>query len=168
MAAGVLTGDPVAGLKALSDEDGRQQELEGLSDRELLRKASREMLIAIRLVSGVLPSQLPHLDGVGNAIANWNVRHARTDGSDWACSLKTDAAWHRYRHAAIALHYVEVVDADCLLLDPGLSRAWGGLLDALESTRTSGPPVRVSRIANAMTSSPQPRRHQRWAPAAYR
>jgi hypothetical protein len=50
MAARVLTGDPVAGLKVLSDEGGRQQELEGLSDRELLRKASREMLIAIRLV----------------------------------------------------------------------------------------------------------------------
>jgi hypothetical protein len=61
MAAGVLTGDPVAGLKALSDEDGRQQELEGLSDRELLREASTEMLIAIRLVSEVLPSQLPYL-----------------------------------------------------------------------------------------------------------
>jgi hypothetical protein len=61
MAAGVLTGDPVAGLKVLSGEDGRQQEVEGLSDRELLRKASREMLIGIRLVSAVLPSQLPHL-----------------------------------------------------------------------------------------------------------
>jgi hypothetical protein len=51
----------VAGLKVLSDEDGAQQELEGLSDRELLREASREMLIAIRLVSHVLPLQLPHL-----------------------------------------------------------------------------------------------------------
>ncbi len=61
MAAGVLTGDPLAGLKVLSDEDGRQQELEGLSDRELLREASREMLIASRLVFEVLPSQLPHL-----------------------------------------------------------------------------------------------------------
>jgi hypothetical protein len=61
MAAGVLTGDPVAGLKVLSDEDGGQQELEALSDRELLRKASREMLIAIGLVSHVLPSQLPYL-----------------------------------------------------------------------------------------------------------
>jgi hypothetical protein len=61
MAAGVLTGDPVAGLKALNAENGTQQQLEGLSDRELLREASREMLIAIRLVSGVLPSQLPHL-----------------------------------------------------------------------------------------------------------
>ena len=61
MAVGVLTGDPVAGLKVLTGEDGRQQELEGLSDRELLRKASREMLIAISLVSDVLPSQLPHL-----------------------------------------------------------------------------------------------------------
>jgi hypothetical protein len=61
MAAGVLTGDPVAGVEILSREDGRQQELEGLGDRELLRNASREMLIAIRLVSHVLPSQLPHL-----------------------------------------------------------------------------------------------------------
>jgi hypothetical protein len=59
MAAGVLTGDPVAGLKVLTAEDGRQQELEGLSDRELLRKASREMLIAGRLVFEVLRSQLP-------------------------------------------------------------------------------------------------------------
>jgi hypothetical protein len=61
MATGVLTGDPVAGLKVLSGEDGSQQELEGLSDPELLRKASREMLIAINLVSHVLPLQLPHL-----------------------------------------------------------------------------------------------------------
>ena len=61
MAAGLLTGDPVAGLKVLSDENGRQQELEGLSDCELLSKASREMLIAIHLVSHVLPSQLPRL-----------------------------------------------------------------------------------------------------------
>jgi hypothetical protein len=61
VAAGVLTGDPVAGLKVFRGEDGRQQELEGLSDRELLRKASREMLIAIRLVFDALPSQLPHL-----------------------------------------------------------------------------------------------------------
>ena len=61
MAAGVLTGDPVAGVEILSRTDGRQQELEGLSDRELLRKASREVLIAIRLVSHVLPSQLPRL-----------------------------------------------------------------------------------------------------------
>jgi len=61
MAAGVLTGDPLAGLRVLSDEDGSQQEIEGLSDRELLREASREMLVAIRLVSHVLPSQLPSL-----------------------------------------------------------------------------------------------------------
>jgi hypothetical protein len=61
MATGVLTGDPVAGLKALNGEDGAQQQLEGLSDRELLKQASREMLIAIHLVSQVLPSQLPPL-----------------------------------------------------------------------------------------------------------
>jgi hypothetical protein len=61
MGAGVLTGDPVAGLKALSHEDGAQQGLEGLSDRELLREASREMLIASRLVFEVLQSHLPLL-----------------------------------------------------------------------------------------------------------
>jgi hypothetical protein len=61
VAAGLLTGDPVAGLKVLTGEDSSQQELEGLSNRELLREASREMLIAIRLVSHVLPSQLPYL-----------------------------------------------------------------------------------------------------------
>jgi hypothetical protein len=57
----VLTGDPVAGLKVLSNDDGRQQEVEGLSDRELLRSASRDTLIAISLVCHVLRSQLPHL-----------------------------------------------------------------------------------------------------------
>jgi hypothetical protein len=61
VAAGVLTGDPLAGVEILSREDGSQQELEGLSDRELLRKSSREMLITIGLVSHVLPSQLPYL-----------------------------------------------------------------------------------------------------------
>ena len=61
MAAGVLTGDPVAGLKVLNNEDGRQQELEGLSDRALLRNASRDTLIAISLVCHVLRSQLPSL-----------------------------------------------------------------------------------------------------------
>jgi hypothetical protein len=61
MAAGVLTGDPVAGLKLLSGEDGGQQELEGMSDRELLREVSREMLIASRLVFEVLRSHLPSL-----------------------------------------------------------------------------------------------------------
>ncbi len=61
MAVGGLSGDPVAGVEILSREDGKQQELESLSDRELLGNASREMLIAIHLVSHVLPSQLPHL-----------------------------------------------------------------------------------------------------------
>jgi len=61
IAVGVLTGDPVAGLKVLSGEAGRQQELEGLSDRELLRNASRDTLVPISLVSHVLPSRLPHL-----------------------------------------------------------------------------------------------------------
>jgi hypothetical protein len=61
MAAGVLTGDPVAGLKVLSREDGSQQELQGLSDRELLRNASRGTLVAVSLVCHVLRSQLPSL-----------------------------------------------------------------------------------------------------------
>jgi len=57
----VLTGDPVAGVEVLGGEDGRQQELQGLSDRELLTTASRELLVAISLVCHVLRSQLPHL-----------------------------------------------------------------------------------------------------------
>jgi hypothetical protein len=61
LAADVLTGDPVAGVEALLKQGGSRRDLESLDDRELLRKASREMLIAIRLVSHVLPSQLPHL-----------------------------------------------------------------------------------------------------------
>jgi hypothetical protein len=61
MAAGVLTGDPVAGMNALSGGDGGQQELEGLTDRELLRKASRDMLVAISLASNTLGSRLPDL-----------------------------------------------------------------------------------------------------------
>jgi hypothetical protein len=60
-AAGVLTGDPVAGLEVLNGEDSGQQRLKGLSDCELLRKASREVLITIGLVFEVLPSQLPYL-----------------------------------------------------------------------------------------------------------
>jgi hypothetical protein len=39
MAVGVLTGDPVAGVEAVVGRNSRQQELEGLSDRELLREA---------------------------------------------------------------------------------------------------------------------------------
>jgi hypothetical protein len=54
VAAGVLTGDPVAGVEILSREDGGQQELQGLSDRELLRNASRDPLVAVSLVCHVL------------------------------------------------------------------------------------------------------------------
>jgi hypothetical protein len=61
VAAGVLTGDPVAGLEAFLKKDGGRQQLEGLSDRELLRKASREMLIVINLVCHILRAQLPLL-----------------------------------------------------------------------------------------------------------
>jgi hypothetical protein len=61
VATGVLTGDPVAGVEVSSGQDGEQQELERLSDRELLRKASREMLVVINLVCDVLRPQLPHL-----------------------------------------------------------------------------------------------------------
>jgi hypothetical protein len=61
IASSVLTGDPVAGLKVLSNKDGKRQELESLGDREVLREASREMLIAISLVSHVMQSQLPTL-----------------------------------------------------------------------------------------------------------
>jgi hypothetical protein len=92
MAAGVLTGDPVAGLKALSGEDGSQQELEGLSDRDLLRKASTDMLIAIRLVSHVLPSQLPRL------MATKTMETAtllRGSGQRWTASNNSTICRHR-------------------------------------------------------------------------
>src|SRR5258708_11653421 len=61
VAAGVLTGDSIAGVEILGGEGGRQQELKGFSDRELLRKASRGKLIAIPLVSHFLPAQPPPL-----------------------------------------------------------------------------------------------------------
>jgi hypothetical protein len=58
MAAGVLSGDPIAGVEAFGEQGGRRQELEGLSDRELLRKAARETLIIINLVCDVLRPQI--------------------------------------------------------------------------------------------------------------
>src|SRR5258708_527772 len=61
VAAGVLTGNPVAGVEAFVKPNGRRQELEGMSDRELLRKASRETLVVINLVCYVLRPQLPPL-----------------------------------------------------------------------------------------------------------
>jgi hypothetical protein len=51
----------LAGVEALVWQDGRQQELERLSDRELLTMASREMLVAISLDCAVLRSELPSL-----------------------------------------------------------------------------------------------------------
>jgi hypothetical protein len=59
--SGVLTGDPLTGVGVFSGQEGRRQELEGLSDRELLRKASRETLVVINLVCYVLRPQLPPL-----------------------------------------------------------------------------------------------------------
>ena len=61
VAAGVLTGDPVAGVEAFVGQNDRQQELERLSDRELLTMTSREILVAISLGCAVLRSQLPSL-----------------------------------------------------------------------------------------------------------
>jgi hypothetical protein len=79
VAASVLTGDPVAGLKVLSNNDGKHQELERLGDREVLREASREMLIAISLVSHVMQSQLPHLIAT-NAMETATLVNAITAG----------------------------------------------------------------------------------------
>jgi hypothetical protein len=61
VAAGVLTGDPAAGAGAFVKESGSQDDAETLSDRELLRRASREMLVMVNLVCEVLRSQLPSL-----------------------------------------------------------------------------------------------------------
>jgi hypothetical protein len=61
VAVGVLTGDPAVGVEALVKQVGSQGDLEALSDRELLRKASREMLVMVNLVCEALRSQLPSL-----------------------------------------------------------------------------------------------------------
>jgi hypothetical protein len=61
IAVSVLTGDPTAGIEVLVEQGSSQHDLGALSDRELLRKASREMLVAISLTSGALRSQLPFL-----------------------------------------------------------------------------------------------------------
>ncbi len=61
MAVSVLTGDPTAGVEALVEQGSIQHDLGALSDRELLRKASREMLVAISLASDALRARLPHL-----------------------------------------------------------------------------------------------------------
>jgi hypothetical protein len=61
VAAGVLTGNPAAGVGVLIREDGSRENLETLSDHELLRKASRETLVVINLVCHILRAQLPSL-----------------------------------------------------------------------------------------------------------
>jgi hypothetical protein len=58
VASGVLTGNAVAGVEAFVRQEGNQQQLEGMSDRELLTKASREMLVTIGLVCEVFRPQL--------------------------------------------------------------------------------------------------------------
>jgi hypothetical protein len=44
LAVGVLTGDPAAGMKFFDDHPGREQ-LDGLSDSEVLRRSARELCI---------------------------------------------------------------------------------------------------------------------------
>jgi hypothetical protein len=61
IAVSVLTGDPTAGVEVLVEQDSNHDDLGALSDRELLRKASREMLVAISLASDALQSQLPYV-----------------------------------------------------------------------------------------------------------
>jgi hypothetical protein len=50
VAAPLLTGNPAAGVEALSERRDHQEELDGLSDHELLRRAARETLIAVALL----------------------------------------------------------------------------------------------------------------------
>jgi hypothetical protein len=45
LAAGVLTGDPAAGMKLFENHPGREQ-LDGLSDSEVLRRSARQLCIA--------------------------------------------------------------------------------------------------------------------------
>src|SRR5262249_27311610 len=49
LAAGVLTGNPAAGMKLLEGRPEREQ-LDGLSDREVLRRSARELCISAILV----------------------------------------------------------------------------------------------------------------------
>jgi hypothetical protein len=49
LAAGVLTGDPAAGTKILGEHHEREQ-LDGLSDSDVLRRSARELCIATILV----------------------------------------------------------------------------------------------------------------------
>jgi len=61
VAVSALTGDPIGGVKALVEQGSSQHDLGALSDHELLRKASREILVAINVASDALRSQLSYL-----------------------------------------------------------------------------------------------------------
>jgi hypothetical protein len=58
VAATVLTGNAAAGAEVLERRAEDREQLEGLTDRELLRRAARELCITIILVSQEFQSQL--------------------------------------------------------------------------------------------------------------
>ena len=61
IAARVLTGDPTAGPEILVKQAEEREKLEGLTDRELLRRAAREVCITNILVSQELQRHLSTL-----------------------------------------------------------------------------------------------------------
>jgi hypothetical protein len=61
VAVTVLTGDPIAGAKAVAGKTVNREELEGLSDHELLNRAVRETCIISVLVNDQLVHLLPKL-----------------------------------------------------------------------------------------------------------
>jgi hypothetical protein len=61
VAAPVLTGNAAAGVEALSERRDHREELDALSDHELLRRAARETLIAVDLVCLDIQRQVAEL-----------------------------------------------------------------------------------------------------------
>jgi hypothetical protein len=57
VAAPLLTGDAAAGVEVLLERRDHREELDGLSDHELLRRAAREALIAVCLLCMELEGQ---------------------------------------------------------------------------------------------------------------
>jgi hypothetical protein len=61
VAAPVLTGDPMKGVEALLERRDQREELDSLPDRELIRRAAREALVAVALLCCELQRQATKL-----------------------------------------------------------------------------------------------------------
>jgi hypothetical protein len=61
VAAPVLTGAPTAGVEALLERRDQREELDRLHDHELIRRAAREILIAVALLCSEVQCQTAKL-----------------------------------------------------------------------------------------------------------